>query len=53
MAASDLPATRLGVTSPSRWTSVDWVSDLVPHLVYGMVTARVLAVADPRPSEHS
>ncbi|MCU1375769.1 MAG: hypothetical protein JWO68_3055 [Actinomycetia bacterium] len=36
------PMTVLGVTDPRTWTAVDWVSDIVPHLAYGAVTAAVL-----------
>jgi hypothetical protein len=39
MAASDVPATRLGLTNPRSWRPVDWAADVVPHLAYGMVTA--------------
>lgn len=39
MAASDVPATRLGLTDPRTWRPVDWAADVVPHLVYGTVTA--------------
>jgi hypothetical protein len=38
MAASDVPATRLGLTDPHTWRPVDWVADVVPHFVYGAVT---------------
>lgn len=41
MAASDLPMTALGVTDPRTWPRSSWLMDLVPHLVYGMVTASV------------
>jgi hypothetical protein len=41
MAASDLPATALGVTDPRSWGAVGWVSDLLPHLAYGIATATV------------
>jgi hypothetical protein len=41
MAASDLPATALGVTDPRTWGAAGWVSDLVPHLAYGVATATV------------
>jgi hypothetical protein len=30
-----------GVTDPRRWSAADWLSDAVPHLAYGWVTARV------------
>ena len=36
------PMTVLGVTDPRTWSVVDWISDLVPHLGYGIVTALVL-----------
>lgn len=39
MAGSDVPATALGVTDPARWGPESWVSDIVPHLAYGFVTA--------------
>jgi hypothetical protein len=41
MAASDLPATALGVTDPRAWGAAGWVSDLLPHLAYGLATATV------------
>jgi hypothetical protein len=42
MAGSDLPLTKLGLTDPSKWTSVDWLSDAVPHLAYGVMTFALL-----------
>lgn len=39
---SNGPMTALGVTDPRTWSASAWVSDLVPHLVYGAVTAAVL-----------
>jgi hypothetical protein len=41
MAGSDVPATALRVTDPTSWDPRSWVSDLVPHLVYGVTTASV------------
>lgn len=41
MAASDVPATMLGATDPKQWDAGSWVSDIGPHLVYGLVTAAV------------
>lgn len=38
MAASDVSAASLGVTRPSEWSAAGWIADVVPHLVYGMVT---------------
>lgn len=36
------PMTVLGVTDPRTWGLVGWISDLVPHIGYGVVTALVL-----------
>jgi hypothetical protein len=36
------PMTVLGVTDPRTWGVVGWVSDVIPHLGYGIVTALVL-----------
>lgn len=41
------PMTILGVTDPRTWSVVDWISDLVPHLGYGVVTAFVLLYLTP------
>ncbi|HYH30970.1 MAG TPA: hypothetical protein VD903_11345 [Pseudonocardia sp.] len=35
------PMAALGVTDPRSWSGSSWVSDLVPHLAYGLVTAAV------------
>ncbi|HEX2282864.1 MAG TPA: hypothetical protein VHG52_13995 [Thermomicrobiales bacterium] len=42
MVASDVPATALGVTNPKEWTLSSWLSDIIPHLAYGIVTALVM-----------
>jgi hypothetical protein len=39
MAASDVPIGVSGVSDPSTWAPEDWAADLVPHLIYGLVTA--------------
>lgn len=46
------PMTVLGVTDPRTWGVVGWISDLIPHLGYGVVTALVLHYFYPlcRPS---
>jgi hypothetical protein len=36
------PMTMLGVTDPRTWGLVGWISDLIPHFGYGVVTALVL-----------
>jgi hypothetical protein len=40
MVASDLPIALSGASDPRTWTPVDWLSDLIPHLVYGLVTVK-------------
>lgn len=35
------PAVALGLTDPREWGAQAWVSDIVPHLAYGFVTAGV------------
>ncbi len=42
MALTDGVMSLLGVTDPRSWSTTDWASDLVPHLVYGFVTAVAL-----------
>ncbi|WUI01508.1 hypothetical protein OHR68_06710 [Spirillospora sp. NBC_00431] len=37
MAGANVPMTVLGVTDPRQWSAEGWVSDVVPHLVYGAV----------------
>lgn len=41
MAMSDVPATRLGATDPTKWSAMDWISDVIPHLFYGFTTVFV------------
>lgn len=43
MATTDVSMTALRVTDPRRWSAADWLSDVVPHLVYGAVTYATLA----------
>jgi hypothetical protein len=42
MAGTDVSMTRLALTDPKSWTPADWLSDAVPHLAYGVVTAWTL-----------
>ncbi|WP_428966054.1 hypothetical protein [Micromonospora fluostatini] len=42
MMASISPMTALKVTDPRSWSAADWITDLVPHLAYGAVTAVAL-----------
>jgi len=39
MAASDVPLAVSGVSDPKTWSTSDWASDLIPHLIYGFVVA--------------
>lgn len=41
------PMVALGITDPRTWPVDSWVSDLVPHLAYGMVTAAVWNLMQP------
>jgi hypothetical protein len=44
------PMTVLGITDPRTWSAPDWVSDLVPHLAYGVVVTTTLDAFDrPEP----
>ena len=51
MLASDVPLAALGVSDPRRWSAADWVSDAVPHLVYGVTTHATLAAASAADEE--
>jgi hypothetical protein len=48
MAATDGSMAALGVSDPTTWSAADWISDVVPHLVYGLVTAAVIEGLDLR-----
>jgi hypothetical protein len=50
MAATDIPTARLHVTNPARWSARDWLSDALPHLVYGTATYATLTLLD-RPED--
>lgn len=36
------PMTALGITDPRTWSLESWITDVVPHLAYGIVTAATL-----------
>ena len=42
MVAGSGPMTVLGITDPRSWSPVDWISDVVPHAAYALVTAWTL-----------
>ena len=46
LAGSNGPMTLLGVSDPGTWSTTDWVSDIVPHLAYGVVTAATYAAGE-------
>ncbi|HET6625758.1 MAG TPA: hypothetical protein VFG63_05175 [Nocardioidaceae bacterium] len=48
MGATDTSMATLGITDPKTWSATDWLSDVIPHLAYGLVTAWVLAGLDRR-----
>ncbi|HEX2912134.1 MAG TPA: hypothetical protein VH186_15095 [Chloroflexia bacterium] len=39
MAASDTPLVAFGISDPKKWGVSGWASDILPHLVYGIVTS--------------
>ena len=45
LVAGNGPMVALGVTDPRQWSATDWASDVVPHAVYGAVTAALLRLA--------
>ncbi|MFI6518015.1 hypothetical protein ACIBF1_20835 [Spirillospora sp. NPDC050679] len=36
MVGSNAPMTMLGVTDPRNWSAGSWISDIVPHMAYGI-----------------
>lgn len=46
--AGNAPMTVLGVTDPRSWPVSSWVSDVVPHLAYGAVTAATMRALESR-----
>jgi hypothetical protein len=44
MAASDVPIAATGASDPRTWGVSGWTSDLIPHLVYGLVTVATCEV---------
>jgi len=43
LVAANGPMVALRVTDPRDWSVTDWISDVVPHLAYGFVTAATFA----------
>ena len=46
LVAANGPMAVLGVSDPRTWSAADWISDVVPHLAYGVVTYVTLAALD-------
>jgi hypothetical protein len=46
MVATDMSMARLGVSDPRGWDSAAWLSDAIPHLVFGIVTYSTLVATD-------
>ncbi|WP_327287223.1 hypothetical protein [Streptomyces sp. NBC_01198] len=42
MIGTNGPMTVLGVTDPRTWSVSDWISDVVPHLAYALVTTALV-----------
>jgi hypothetical protein len=53
MAASDAPLTASGLTNPKEWPPRSWVSDIVPHMVFGFVAASAVNALTPQSSDGS
>src|SRR3978361_1831723 len=45
---SNGPMTVLGITDPRTWSTTDWISDVVPHLAYGVVVRTTMDAFDRR-----
>lgn len=39
MTMTDGSITALGISDPRTWRRSDWISDIVPHLAYGLTAA--------------
>jgi hypothetical protein len=48
LVAANGPMTALGITDPRTWSASDWVSDVVPHLAYGLVLTTTMDAFDRR-----
>lgn len=46
MAGGNVPMATLGVSDPRTWSLADWLSDVLPHAAYGIVTATAMRFMD-------
>jgi hypothetical protein len=51
MALANATMVRYDVTRPSQWGQEGWLSDIVPHVLYGVVLASTYALAAVDPPE--
>ncbi|MFD3437116.1 hypothetical protein ACFWU3_06380 [Streptomyces sp. NPDC058685] len=42
LTATNAPIILLGITDPRTWAPVDWVSDIIPHVLFAVVTVGVM-----------
>jgi hypothetical protein len=47
MAATARSMASMGISDPRTWSAADWLSDLLPHLAYGLVTYATLQALEP------
>jgi hypothetical protein len=52
LVVADTPMTVLGLTDPRTWGMAGWLSDLVPHVVYGLVTVYAFRMMTDRNDAH-
>jgi len=48
MASTNISMVTLNVTDLRTWSAADWLSDAIPHLIYGAVTYATLEALDRR-----
>jgi hypothetical protein len=46
MLASDVPAAKLGATDLKTWGTSGWLSDAIPHAMFGLATVLVADAID-------
>jgi hypothetical protein len=46
LVAANGPMAVLGISDPRTWSATDWISDLVPHLAYGVVVKTTMDAFD-------
>jgi hypothetical protein len=41
MAVADVPMIKLELSDPRTWKRSDWIADIVPHVIYGVIATAV------------